>query len=63
MTDQNISLQLAVKLASLVVHCEELLSEKGHAFDRHAILGLLQDPELLEWKDQLGKQGLLPVKR
>ena len=30
----------------MAVHADELLSPKGHVFDRSAIVGLLQDPEV-----------------
>jgi hypothetical protein len=52
---------LLMKLGSICVHVEEMLSPKGHEFDRQAILGLLQDPEIRAWLKQMGP--LLPQKR
>lgn len=56
-----ISLSLQSKLGSICVHAEEMLSAKGHAFDRHALEGLLFDSEVTAWLKKLGP--LLPVKR
>jgi hypothetical protein len=55
------SVALLAKLGSIVVHFEELLSSKGHAFDKHALNTLLADPEVKQWLKQMG--GYLPVKR
>lgn len=57
------SVPLLVKLASLTVHVEEMLSPQGHAFDRAAINSLLTDPEVTGWLASMGKEGFLPVKR
>src|SRR3990167_910143 len=57
------SVSILSKLGSLAVHCEEMLSAKGHVFDRHAIAGILLDGELKEWLVQMDKMALLPVKR
>lgn len=54
---------LLVKLGSLVVHVEEMLSAKGHDIDKTAIEGLLSDSEVKEWLKQMGKGAFLPVKR
>lgn len=54
---------LLVKLGSIAVHAEELLSPGGHAFDAKALDGLLNDPEVKEWLAQMNKLALLPVKR
>ena len=51
------------KLGSVVVHCEEMLSVNGHAFDRHAIAGILSDAELQAWLKQMHMLCLLPLKR
>jgi hypothetical protein len=53
---------LHLKLASLVVHCEEMLSPGGHDFDRHAIQGLIADPEVRAFVATFDPV-LLPVKR
>jgi hypothetical protein len=54
---------LRIKLGSLVVHCEELLSPSGHEYDKHAINTLLQDPDVRTFMEETGKMGILPVKR
>lgn len=54
---------LRLKLGSLVVHCEEMLSPAGHTFDQHAIAGLIQDPEVRLFMEETAKMGILPVKR
>lgn len=55
------SLSLLSKLGSIIVHAEEMASLKGHAFDKIAMDGLLNDPEVREWLKGMGP--LLPVKR
>lgn len=52
----------AVKVASIVVHVQEALSAKGHAFDLTAIEGLLGDPEVKAWVATI-PEVMLPVKR
>ena len=54
-------LSLQVRLGSIAVHADELLSDDGHAFDRVALKDLLQDAELREWIAGMG--ALLPLKR
>lgn len=53
---------LAVKLASLVVHCQEARSPKAHNFDFEAIDALANDPEVKEWIGKINPT-FLPVKR
>jgi hypothetical protein len=55
------SVALLSKIGSIVVHAEEMLSAKGHEYDRQAILSGLQDPELREWIKAMG--AFLPQKR
>lgn len=55
------SLSLPVKLASAVVHADEMLSVKGHHFDRIALEGLLNDKEVQQWLKEMGP--FVPVKR
>lgn len=55
------NLPLLYKIGSIVVHCEELLSNKGHAVDEMALQSLLQDPEVKKWAKEMGVY--LPVKR
>ena len=57
------SLSLIVKLASLVVHVDELLSPTGHDFDRAAIRTIINDPEVNELLKAMRADALLPVKR
>jgi hypothetical protein len=52
-----------IKLGSLAVHTEEMISSKGHHFDRAAIQALLDDPEIREWLKEMDKLAFLPVKR
>lgn len=57
------SLSLLVKLGSIAVHVDEMLSPGGHHFDKTAINGLLTDPEVTEWTKQMAAMAMLPVKR
>lgn len=57
------SVSLLVKLGSLAVHADELISPDGHAFDRQAIAGLLNDPEVSMWLKQMDMLAFLPKKR
>ena len=66
MTDQEISLGLAVILGSLAVHTEEMLDSKDlstRPFDEAAIRTLLADSELKRWLEKMDRMALLPVKR
>lgn len=54
---------LLVKLGSIAVHVDEMLSPDGHAFDREAIKSLLTDPEVIEWTAAMDKLAFLPKKR
>jgi hypothetical protein len=54
---------LLVKLGSIAVHVEEILSPKGHEFDRYALQTLLDDPEVKEWIGQMNKMAMIPVRR
>ena len=56
-------LALLVKLGSIAVHAEEILSPHAHQFDIDAIKTLLDDADVREWLDQMGKAAFLPVKR
>lgn len=57
------SATLLIKLGSLAVHAEELLSPKGHQFDRAALDTCLQDAEVQAWLKEMGALALLPLKR
>lgn len=54
---------LLCKLASVTVHADELLSQNGHDFDRHALDAVLNDPDVKEWIATMTKMGMAPVKR
>ena len=45
------SLSLLSKLGSIAVHAEEMLSPKGHHFDKLELEQLLKDPEIKKWID------------
>jgi len=57
------NISLLVKLGSIVVHVEELLSPSGHGYDKIALEQLLSDPEVKTWCKEMDKFGMLPVKR
>jgi len=59
----NPSLFLISKIASIIVHVEEMLSPKGHDYDKIALEQLLKDPEVVAWLQDLRKQALIPEKR
>ncbi len=54
---------ILIKLGSITVHVDEMLSAHGHDFDRIAIESLLSDPELVEWLKQMTSLALLPLNR
>jgi hypothetical protein len=54
---------LLIKLGSMVVHYEEMLSRKGHEFDKHALDTLTNDAEVREWFSSMDKMAFLPRKR
>ena len=57
------SLPLLVKLGSIIVHAEELLSPDGHDFDLVAWQELIADAEVQEWFKQMRLDALLPERR
>jgi hypothetical protein len=60
--DFRISVGLACKLASVVVHADELFSSDGRkVFDEEALLTVARDSEVQAWVKSLG--ALAPVKR
>lgn len=59
----SLPLSLKVKLGSIAVHADELLSPSGHRVDEDAIRGLLADPEVQMFLAQGHGAALLPVKR
>jgi len=54
---------LIVKLASIIVHYEEALSDTGSPYDKQAAEAQTQDAEVQECFAALSKDALLPVKR
>ena len=54
---------LLVKLGSIAVHADEMLSPDGHEFDRITIKQLLADDEVAAWIKQMSGLAMLPVKR
>lgn len=54
-------LELLMKLGSIAVHTDELLSPGGHNYDMEALKPMLRDPEVREWIKDMGVY--LPVKR
>lgn len=54
---------LLIKLGSVIVHQEEKASSKGHWMDQHALDTVRNDPEVIEWLDQMTKLAFLPIKR
>lgn len=64
MADLQPSVTVGIKLASIAVHADELLSPGGSVeFDGNAIRGLLADPEVVAYLDTLRPLALLPEKR
>ena len=57
------SIQLLIKLGSIIIHQEELLSPGRHEYDQHALETVRNDPEVIEWIEQMTKMAFLPVKR
>lgn len=55
------TIALLAKLGSIVVHAEEMLSQKGHYFDKLAFEHLLKDGEIQAWLKAMGP--FIPVKR
>lgn len=56
-------LTVAIMLASIAVHAEEVSSGHGHEADVSAIQGLLRMPGVQEYIASLRAHALVPVKR
>lgn len=56
-------LTLLVKIGSIAVHADEMLSSDGHAFDRIALQSLLTDPEVVAWLNKMDAAAMVPKKR
>jgi len=61
--DLHPTISVAVKLASIAVHADELISSNGHSVDVQAIRSLLADEELRAYLEILRPLALLPVMR
>ena len=46
---------LLAKLGSIAIHSEEMLSDKGHGFDRTALESLLKDYDVSIWLAEMDK--------
>lgn len=57
------SVTLLVKLGSIIVHADELVSPNGHHFDGVALQQLLEDEEVKTWITAMDKMAFLPKKR
>ena len=57
------SVSLLVKLGSIAIHVEEMLSPSGHFVDKSALDTLLRDSEVIEWRKSMDDMALLPLKR
>ena len=57
------SVQLLIKLGSIIVHQQELQSANGHYMDKAALDSLLGDEDVKEWMKEMDGMAFLPVKR
>jgi hypothetical protein len=55
--------QLLIKLGSIIVHYQELLSSDGHYMDKAALDSLLNDEDVIQWMKQMDDNAFLPKKR
>jgi hypothetical protein len=54
---------LLVKLGSIAVHAQELLSPDGHQFDKIALESALRDPEVVAWLKEMDAAAMVPKVR
>lgn len=54
---------LLIKLGSIIVHYEEMLSPGGHGLDKIALDDLLNDAEVKDWLETMDRGAFLPKKR
>ncbi len=52
---------MLVKLGSIAVHVEEIMSPNSHSFDKHALETVLNDKEVQDWIKSMG--AFMPAKR
>lgn len=54
---------LLCKLASAIVHADELLSPHGHELDREAFIAVMGDAEVNAWIEAMSAAAMAPRKR
>ena len=54
---------LLAKIGSIVIHCDEFMSEESHPFDANALHTLVHDPEVVEWLQHMRTLAMIPEKR
>jgi hypothetical protein len=54
---------LLIKLGSIAIHSEEILSKNVHPFDIETLKALLNDEEVKAWLSEMNNLALLPRKR
>ncbi len=57
------SVDVAIKVASALVHAQEYTSADGHPLDKNAFDSLMGDPEVRAWMQRINGMALLPRKR
>lgn len=60
---KDVDVTVLIKLGSIAIHAEEMMSPTGHEFDRIALNGLLNDPEIKTWLAAMDRLAFLPKKR
>lgn len=57
------NMQLLCKLGSIAQHADEMLSSKGHHFDKAALQAVLDEDDVKAWLKQMDKLALIPKRR
>ncbi len=57
------SVQLLIKLGSIIAHYEEWTSKTGHEFDKITIDSIMNEEDVIEWFKGMRELSLLPLKR
>lgn len=57
------STMLLAKLASIIVHADEIHGSDGRILDVEVLLECLKDPEVQTWIKEMTAMALAPVKR
>lgn len=60
---RKVSFTLLIKLGSIAIHIEELLSPKGHELDKEALKTLLEDKEVRIFLEDPKMKVFFPIKR